>query len=101
MSKKAPPKKEDKPAAAPKEEAKPAQRLKQRQNPRKPRKAKHEKSTEKKKEFAQCTKLKITSLVGHAQHVNDAEQDTSWQTTTTGTLAVTAALLVTNRNKQF
>jgi len=29
------------------------------------------------------------------------EQDTSWQITMTGTLVVTAVLLVTNRNKQF
>ena len=77
------------------------QRRKQRQNRRKLRKQNMKRSTEKKREFMQCTKLKITKLVGHAQPASDVEQDTSWQTTMTGTLAVTAVLLVTNRNKQF
>jgi hypothetical protein len=73
---------------------------KQRQQ-RKQRKENVKRNTKKRKVSMQCTRRKATKFLGHAQLANDVVQDTLWETTTTGTLAVTVALHATNRNKQF
>jgi hypothetical protein len=49
----------------------------------------------------QCTKLKATKLLGHVQPARDVDPDTSWRTTTTGTLVDIVALLAISKNKQF
>ena len=73
---------------------------KQRQQ-RKLRKENAKRNTKKRKASMQCTRLKATKFPGHVQPASGVDQDTSWQITMTGTLAVTVALHATNRNKQF
>ena len=100
-------KKEEPPAAAPKkEEAKPAAAAPAAEAaPAPAAKAKPEKKREKRhkeeKGVTQCTRLKETKLLGHVQLASGVDQDTLWQITMTGTLAVTAALRAISRNKQF
>ena len=81
--------------------AAPSRSRSQLQQQRKPRKENEKKSTKKKRAFMQCTRLKAIKFPGHAQPASDVDQDISWGTTMTGTLAVTVGLLVTSRNKQF
>jgi hypothetical protein len=57
-----------------------------------------EKAKKKATGISVSTKLKAKKLAEHAQPVNVAVQDTSWQTTVTGTLAVTVALHATSKS---
>ena len=90
------PKKEE---PAKKEEAKPAAAAEAAPAAQKAEKGNAKRNTKKKKAFMPCTRLKATKFLGHVQLVSGVVQDTSWQITMTDTLAVTAVLHATSRNK--
>ncbi len=73
----------------------------QRQQQRKQRKENAKRNIKKRKALKPCTKLKAKNSLVHAQLVSAVVQATSWQIITADTLAVTAVLLASSRNKQF
>ena len=97
MSKKPPVAKKEEPPAA----ARQQRQKEQRQQQKKLKREKEKRSTKRKRESTQCTRLKATKSPEHAQLASGADQDTSWQITMTGTLAVTADSPGISRNKQF
>jgi len=58
-------------------------------------------NTKTKKAFTPCIRLKAKNFQEHAQSASDADQDISWENTSTDILVAIVALRATNRNKQF